>query len=190
MKAKDYNRDWSSLFKIDESSDSGLVWNCPQYFKGTPNYKRVGQKVGSVINGKKNSYWTVGIGGEGSYLIHRILWVMVNGSVEIENDIDHLDGNGLNNKLKNLRCVPKSINSRNKRKRADNKSGVSSVVYLTTRTSSGYQANFYKCDGSRSSRFYSEFKYGYCESKRLAVEWLESIKQENVNAGYTERHGC
>lgn len=192
MKAKDYNLDWFTLFEINEESPSGLVWKVPQYFRGTPNYKRVGQPVGSIITTKNNSYWSVGLCEQyvrSTYLIHRIIWVMVNGSVDSEKDVDHEDGNGLNNKITNLREVTKAINSRNARKRSDNKSGKSCVVYTKTNTGSGYQANFYDLDRKRHSRFFSESKYGIDESKQLAINWYQLKKEEMNNAGYTSRHG-
>lgn len=192
MKAKDYNLDWSKWFELDEDSPSGLVWKVPQYFRGTPNYTRVGQPVGSILKTKNNEYWTVGLSDNyvrSTYQIHRIIWVMVNGTVEQDNDVDHRDGNGLNNKIDNLREVPKSINSRNSRKRSDNKSGTSCVVYITTRTGSGYQANFYDLERKRHSKFFSESKYGLETSKQLAINWYDLKKEEMDNAGYTSRHG-
>lgn len=189
MKAKDYNIDWSIYFRLNPESKSGLSWNVPRYFNGSPNFDRVGSDVGSIAKGKKNSYWTVGLGGKGSFFIHRIIWVMINGSVDENNDIDHVDGNGLNNKHKNLREVPKTINSRNSRKRSDNKSGKSCVVYITTNTGSGYQGNFYDAERKRYSRFFSESKYGLEKSLELATKWYDLKKEEMNNAGYTSRHG-
>lgn len=189
MKAKDYNRDWSNLFKLSSESESGLVWNTPRYFKGTPNFDRIGKNVGSINKGKRNSYWSVGLGGDGSYLIHRIIWIMSNGFIENENDIDHIDGDGLNNKIDNLRCVPKTINSRNKRKRSDNKTGKTGVSHTTTKTGSGHQANIYDIEGKRHSKFFSDSKYGFDESLNLAIRWHDSKIKEIGYAGYSSRHG-
>ena len=189
MKAKDYNRDWSTLFSLSSESESGLVWNCPRYFRGSPNFSRVGKPVGSIAKGKKNSYWSVGLGGDGSYLIHRIIWVMLKGSVESKNDIDHIDGDGLNNKINNLRCVSKTINSRNSRKRSDNKTGKNGVSQTTTKTGGGHQANVIDIDGKRHSKFFSDTKYGFEESFNLAVKWYDSKIKEIGYAGYSSRHG-
>lgn len=189
MKAKDYNKDWSIYFRLNPESKSGISWNVPRYFNGSPNFDRVGSDVGSISKGKNNSYWTVGLGGEGSYLIHRIIWVMINGSVSDCNDIDHEDGDGLNNSLSNLREVAKTINSRNKRKRSDNKTGKTGITYIKTRTGSGHQANFYDIKRKRHSRFFSELKYGLDNSLKLATDWYNLKKEEMINAGYTSRHG-
>lgn len=194
MKSKNYNLDWSKYFKLDEDSDSGLVWNTPKYFNGTPNFDRIGHPVGSVINGKKNSYWMVGIGGMGSFLIHRIIWVMLNGQVSEEKEIDHIDGNGLNNKYSNLREVEKSINSRNKRIRSDNKTGVNCVHYVPQPSynpkniSDAYRAQFSPIKGEILTKHFSIRKYGEFEAKHLAEEWLENMKIKYKDS-YSKRHG-
>lgn len=186
MKAKNYNRDWSEFFELNEDSPSGLSWNCPRYYRGTPNYDRIGKPVGSVSKGR-NKYWVVGLGGVGSYLIHRIKWVMMNGSVSDDQDIDNIDGDGLNNKSENLREVEKKVNCRNKAKRSDNKTGFNCIYYCKTRTGSGYQAQFTNINGLTKTKFYSEYKYGHDEALRLAKVWYDN--QLTENNGYTDRHG-
>lgn len=44
-------------------------------------------------------------------------------------NIDHIDGNGLNNKWSNLRSVSHSVNGKNQKKHKTNTSGVSGVYY-------------------------------------------------------------
>ncbi len=191
MKPKDYNLDWSKYFSVDWSSPSGLVWNAPQYFRGTPNYSRVGQPVGSIGKTKTREYWSVGLSEDwvrSTYLLHRIVWVMVHGYVDPENDIDHIDGNGLNNKIENLRECSKSINNRNAKKRIDNKSGTSGISYQTTRTSEGWKAVIVGLEGEKYSKYYSVLKYGD-SAKDLAIEWRKLKMIELDNAGYTENHG-
>ena len=62
------------------------------------------------------------------YLIHRVAWFYVFGEWPV-NDIDHIDGNGLNNKILNLRDVTALDNGRNKRLPSTNKSGVIGVCW-------------------------------------------------------------
>lgn len=192
MRAKDYTLiDWHSYFEYSEESPSGLVWKIPRLFKGVENYKRVGQPVGSKVITKNNSYWSVGLTVEGvrfTYALHRVIWVMFNGQVDINNDIDHLDGNGLNNNISNLRECTKSVNSRNQRIRIDNKTGTNSIFYEKTRTGEGFRACVVGEDGSKYRKFFSIGKYGE-NARLLAEEWKIDKLQEMGNAGFTERHG-
>jgi len=47
------------------------------------------------------------------YYYHRICWLLVHGSIAGGLDIDHIDGDTLNNKLTNLRLVTHRENSQN-----------------------------------------------------------------------------
>ncbi len=59
---------------------------------------------------------------------HQIAWAHFYGKWP-DHTIDHIDGNGLNNAISNLREVTPSINCRNQRLRAANKSGIPGVVW-------------------------------------------------------------
>ena len=58
---------------------------------------------------------------------HRLIWVWMTG--EQPDQIDHIDGNGLNNKWDNLRSVPQSVNSKNLKMYATNTSGKTGVCF-------------------------------------------------------------
>lgn len=196
MKPKDYNLNWNEIFDYSEDSPSGLIWKVPQYFKGTPNYDRVGKPVGSKLKNKNRNteYWAVGLSEDrkrSTYLIHRIIWVMINGQVNDNLDIDHIDQNGLNNKIHNLRMVEKSINSRNKKKRCDNKSGVCGISYQSDKNASseGWRAVVIDENGNKYTKYYSVLKYGYEEAKELAISWRTAKLKQLCNAGYTDIHG-
>ncbi len=60
-------------------------------------------------------------------LAHRVIWKMATGEDPIE--VDHIDGDRLNNRLSNLRNVSVADNRRNAAKRSDNKSGVNGVFW-------------------------------------------------------------
>lgn len=61
-----------------------------------------------------------------SVFAHRVIWKLVTGVAADE--IDHIDGNRLNNRWKNLRSVPSGFNQRNSSRRSDNTTGMTGVV--------------------------------------------------------------
>lgn len=64
------------------------------------------------------------------YLTHRLVWAMHYGEWPKKPlVIDHIDGNGLNNKILNLRVTTNTGNSRNCRLSKNNTSGVNGVWY-------------------------------------------------------------
>ena len=61
--------------------------------------------------------------------VHRIIWEMVNGELLSTEQIDHINGDGLDNNITNMRVVNHGENMRNMPVRSDNKSGVVGVFY-------------------------------------------------------------
>lgn len=72
-------------------------------------------------------YYQVMINGV-KYLVHRLIWLLLTGDWPI-NFIDHIDGNGRNNKPENLRDVTQQDNLRNQRKSSRNTSGFTGVTW-------------------------------------------------------------
>lgn len=64
-------------------------------------------------------------------LMHRVIWEYFNGPIPKGEEIDHTDGNGLNN-FENLKCGPHSDNMKNKRKQKNNTSGCEGVYEIQT----------------------------------------------------------
>ena len=52
-------------------------------------------------------------GKPGKFYRHRVIWYYFNGDIPDDKQIDHIDGNKLNNSILNLRCVSPSQNMRN-----------------------------------------------------------------------------
>ena len=67
-----------------------------------------GDEVGS-LGGRYYKVWYKG----GSYLIHRIIWIIHNGWIDNSFFIDHIDGNSTKNSIENLRTVVQKFNNRN-----------------------------------------------------------------------------
>ncbi|MBP9804995.1 MAG: HNH endonuclease [Candidatus Accumulibacter sp.] len=80
----------------------------PLWRKGKP-----GQIAGCLH--KSSGYWVLKIDGV-DYRAHRIIWVMWYG-VWPEREVDHEDGDRINNRIKNLRSATHLQNTANKKRR-------------------------------------------------------------------------
>lgn len=49
------------------------------------------------------------------HLLHRLVYLLHNGHIPNRLEIDHIDGNRMNNKIENLRAVTKTVNQQNRR---------------------------------------------------------------------------
>lgn len=83
---------------------------------------RTGEVAGSVTQG----YVNISVDGK-LYRAHRLAWLHVHG-VWPKKNIDHINGNGADNRLANLREADQSGNTANARKRVDCKSGFKGVT--------------------------------------------------------------
>lgn len=72
------------------------------------------QHTGTVNQRKDTAYSVLCIDGRKLYA-HRAAWMHANGDIPDGLVIDHLNGNGLDNRLCNLRAVTKTANQRNRR---------------------------------------------------------------------------
>ncbi len=84
-------------------------------------------KCGSISRVGRNSYLTVSFRGD-SVTVHRLAWAIYHGHWPL-GVIDHVDGDGLNNKIENLRDVTQADNLRNSRMKSNNKTGVNGVSF-------------------------------------------------------------
>ena len=60
---------------------------------------------------------------------HRVIWAIMTGEWP-EHEIDHIDGNGLNNRWANLRDVSHDANGKNSKRPSDNTSGIVGVSQM------------------------------------------------------------
>lgn len=92
-------------------------------------------------NTKNKEYFVVKINKK-VYLQHRLIFLMFYGYLpEYPDQVDHIDGNSLNNRIENLRKVTASQNSQNRKIIGKNKSGASNVVIH--KQSGKWQASIY-----------------------------------------------
>lgn len=96
------------------------------------NFKRTGKpmEAGFIYTrgDKKRQDVRIKIG-DVAYLAHRLAWMLHTGVDPLDNEIDHKNGDSTDNRFCNLRLVDRTVNCRNAKKRADNKSGITGVSF-------------------------------------------------------------
>lgn len=103
------------------------------YDTNTGIFTRIsGKKVGRVAGGyrKSDGYLQVTILGR-SYLCHRLAWLYVYGHFP-KNQLDHINGIGVDNKIQNLRECVVFENGQNRKLSCINTSGYTGVSYHKT----------------------------------------------------------
>lgn len=111
----DYDPDSGIFKRILRQSWKGNWYQCNSIPKSTTAY----------------GYLQMNVAGK-PYLVHRLIWLWVTGEFPDE-DIDHIDGDRLNNKWVNLRQVDRESNLRNMGIRAENTSGITGVSFAKDR---------------------------------------------------------
>src|SRR5690349_9161756 len=116
---------------VSEFRDSGPF--SAQDFCTRWNTRFAGKEAFTAVERRSQevSGYRVGIFKSTRYKAHRIIWKMVRGSNPQQ--IDHIDGNTLNNRIENLRSVTNRGNSLNQRLRSTNTSGINGVRYVEGR---------------------------------------------------------
>jgi hypothetical protein len=139
------------------------------------NQVKLGDTAGTIKRdkNKKTAYVRVMLNGK-EYKAHNIIWNILNGEIPNGFSIDHIDGNGINNMIENLRLIKNEEQSKNKSIYKSNSSGVVGVV-------------------SRGDKFRA---YINKDKKRIWLGTFDS-KESAINArkiaekecGYHENHG-
>lgn len=186
MKAKKYP-DQSFLKELFEyNQDTGeLTWKVRpiEHFQKEStmkmwNGKNAGKGAGTLLLNKKTGkkYLQTGIGGQ-LYLNHRLIYIIMAGGISECEQIDHRDGNGLNNSWENLRLVSgHEENSKNHRRQRNNTSGYTGVTWHYGSAKWCARININK----------KRVTLGYFETPEQANKAREKVLKEN---GYHPNHG-
>lgn len=194
MKKRDYTQyDFESIFEISTESPSGLVWKIPRLYVKTLHHDRVGKQAGTIKITPRQKYYNVVVFNK-KFQVHRIIWLLHNKTIDAANDIDHIDGNTLNNSVTNLREISPAVNSRNRRKKRDKE--LEAGIYLEESLSKAGtplpRLRAHICvEGRVIGASFSITKYGHEGALKLAKDWRKN-KLDELNeqgAGYTDRHG-
>ena len=102
------------LFTIDE--ENGILIR-KQSRRGAP---------AGPVGCKNDRYWRCAIDGK-LYLVHRVIWALVNEQDPLELEIDHINMNKHDNRPCNLRVATRSQQMANTRTRCTSKSGIKGI---------------------------------------------------------------
>ncbi len=118
------------------------------FYIDSTDYENIKQYVWRISKKKQKYYAVTGSCKKGTM---RYLHGVVFGKVDENSEIDHIDGNSLNNRRNNLRAVSRQGNIDNQRAtRIDNQLGIRGVVYNKSRKK--YKVDFYY----HGKRFYTK----------------------------------
>lgn len=176
----------SRYFYYDSTSPTFLRWKIDRFGFGGGKSKSAGDVAGCVSarKNRKNSYSVVRLNDQ-LYACHRVVYAIEN-KCDVNQDmlIDHINGNGLDNSVDNLRLVTAQGNARNLLKtdaRSDSKTGVIGVCFQPSPNKPRYVAYLkYRVDSALISRTktFSTTKYGEQEAFRLACEARKQFEAE------------
>ena len=162
------------IFQIDETSPSGIVWKTDRYNVSGALCVRAGTRAGSLTTHRR--YWCVPYNGK--YVkVHRV--IMVLHLKEDLNDpeilINHIDGDGTNNKLSNLELSSYRHNAIYRTKHTKNTSGVVGVTAYMSRGKLTWRARITDEGGKRIQKDFSTVVYGD-EAFNMACEYRKLLE--------------
>ena len=123
-----------------------------------------------------NGYYIVGFENK-LYRVHRVVYFLKTGVDPQEKQVDHIDGNKLNNKISNLRLADNQQNNANKKKRKTNTSGITGVYWRKDR-------NKWEADIMVS---YKSHKLGHFDDFDKAVA-VRVAAEHKFQQGYRSNH--
>lgn len=95
-------------FFVDPESPSGLRMKTANLARNPKVIRRAGDVAGYI---NQAGYWEVGV--SQTYLkVHRVVWILLHGSIPEGIKVDHKDGNTQNNRPDNLQLLSNAANIR------------------------------------------------------------------------------
>lgn len=136
--------------------------------------------VGTIIKSRNVEYLAILINGV-RYPAHRLAFMIVNGVMPSKDlEVDHINGNGLDNRWCNLRLVTKAENQRNRALSSNSTSGFTGVRYI-------------KPSRGRRGFWHARLRYNRKEINLGAfdniIDAVAARIKANKKYGFSDRHG-
>lgn len=141
--------------------------------KRRSNKAAAGSIAGSVVRPRGKVYRYVRLGADFVY-VHRLAFIIQ--GIDLPDEVDHIDGNSLNNAWENLRATTHSGNQKNMRMNKLNTTGVQGVCKCSK---SGKYRAYVTVDGKQRHLG----KHATLDQARIAVE------DAKKKYGFHENHG-
>lgn len=139
-------------------------------YQGRWNKRWAGKRAGNIVQREESAtaYRCVCVCGK-KYYEHRVIWEMFFGKIPPGMEIDHLDHNGINNKIENLRITSTAGNSKNKPRLKNNTSGFTGVsraggrwrAYIGAGDKQIWLGSFASIEAARNARDSANSKHRY-----------------------------
>lgn len=163
----------SKLVYYDEGSPTGLRWLA----KNTNASK---YRVGDIAGYKsKSGYCDITLNGK-LYRVHRIIWVLLNKSLDQNLVIDHINGIKSDNRISNLRAVSSAQNNRNM-VLGKPKTGIRNIAEVWSKNGiSSFEVIWIEPKGKRRQKTFNVGKHG---SAREALMGAYEFRDNLIDSG-------
>ena len=189
--SEDFKEELKDNFYVDETAPSGI---CHSKDKFTGKYKNIllakkGSPAGSIQKIGKLGYWLTSYKHR-SIRVHRLIWLLVNGDISPTLVINHINCNGLDNRISNLELVCPMANSQRRSSHSglnlmsSNASGENGIAFIHIINGSKNKYNYYveATFGIGNKLYRKKFKYNYSDevSKMVALGLARSWRKAQL----------
>jgi hypothetical protein len=155
---------YQRLSELFNYKDGNFYWKVKR-----PN-AQIGGKAGYV---KANGYVAITFDSK-KYYLHRLVWLYHH--KYMPTIIDHIDGDILNNKIKNLRIATSSQNQHNRAIGKNNKTGIKGLIIQKCKSKKGAIYSYYRI--SISNDYKRIRKCFSLTAKKEAIQFLIKARKE------------
>lgn len=136
-------------------------------------------KLGPMGHVMQIGYIIIGVKSYDIFRSHLVCLWLIGRFPKCKEQIDHINGNRQDDRPSNLRLVSHMINGRNVKKRSDNTSGYTGVIYIT-------KLNRYL---ARTIVKQKTIRHGLFATAEEAFAAREAYIEAHPELGFTDRHG-